>query len=86
MAARQHCGEGGLDALTDHQHVARIGEAHRAATAGTEHHLLRIDGRFPGAIAGNEGAMDAMGVPSPPFVTSATIAGQMPLEGCFRAA
>ena len=38
--------------------VARLGEAHRAAAAWTEHHLLRIDRRLAAAIAGKEGAVD----------------------------
>ena len=33
-------------------------EPHRAATAGAEHHLLRIDRRLAAAIAGEEGAVD----------------------------
>ena len=58
MSGRLHGGEAGLDTFPDHQHVARIGEAHRAATAGAEHHLLRIDRRLPAAIAGEEGAVN----------------------------
>ena len=37
---------------------AGCGEAHRAATAWTEHHLLRIDRRLAAAVAGEEGAVD----------------------------
>ena len=58
MAGRLHGGEAGLDAFADHQHVARLGKAHRAATAGAEHHLLRIDRRLAAAVAGEEGAVD----------------------------
>ena len=46
MAARQHGGEAGLDTFADHQHVPWLGEAHRTATAGAEHHLLRRDRRL----------------------------------------
>ena len=58
MAGRQHGGEAGLDAFADHQHVAGLGEPHGAATARAEHHLLRIDRRLAGAVAGEEGAVD----------------------------
>jgi hypothetical protein len=54
-----------LDTLTDHQHLARVGEAHGAFTAGTEHHFLRINRRFSAAITGEEGAMDRERCPSP---------------------
>ena len=86
MAGRLHGGEAGLDAFTNHQHVAGFGEPDRAATAGTEHHLLRIDRRLAAAVAGKEGAVDGDRRSSTPRVTSATIAGQKPPEGCFSPA
>ena len=47
MAGRLHGGEAGLDAFADHQHVAGLGEAHRAATARAEHHLRGSTGALP---------------------------------------
>jgi hypothetical protein len=61
MVGRLHCGETGLDAFPNHQHVPGIGETHCAAAAGTQHHLLRMDWSFAATIAGKEGAMDGNG-------------------------
>ena len=85
MAGRLHGGKAGLDAFADHQHVAGFGEAHRTATTWTEHHLLRLDRRLSDRRRGRGrcGELRAA-LPSAPCVTSATIAGQMPPEGCFR--
>jgi hypothetical protein len=58
IAGGQQGGEAAFDAFADHEHVARRGEPHRAATAWAEHHLLRIDWRLAGAVVGKEGAVD----------------------------
>ena len=41
-----------------HEHVARWSKPYRATTAGTEHHLLRIDRRFARPVAGKKCAVD----------------------------
>src|SRR4029453_11763713 len=50
ISGRLHGGDAGLDALTDHQHIARVGEAHCTAAAWTEHHPLRLDRRLAPTI------------------------------------
>jgi len=47
-----------LNAFADHQHVSGFSESYDAATAGAEHHPLRIDERFSGAVSGEKGAVN----------------------------
>ena len=61
-------------------------KAHHAAATGAEHHLRRIDRRLAAAVAGEKGAVDGDRRAIRPRVTSATIAGQTPPEGCFSRA
>ena len=87
MAGRLHGGEAGLDAFADHQHVARarqgarrrhgMGRASSSADRPAPCRRHRGRGRCGGSPAASSSA---------PLVTSATIAGQMPPEGCFRPA
>ena len=58
ISSRLHRGKAGLDAFADHQHGARLGEAHCAAATRPEHHLLRIDWRLAVAVAGEKGAVN----------------------------
>ena len=84
ISGRLHRCKAGLNPFADHQHVARLGQTHHAATTRPEHHLRGIDRCFAVAVAGEKGAVN--GDPVPPRVTSATIAGQSPPEGCFKPA
>ena len=87
VAGRLHGGEAGLDALADHQHVAGSAQAarHRRGMDRASSSPAR-----PAPCRCHRGRETcgecAIGLPSAPRVTSATIAGQTPPEGCFRPA
>ena len=54
----------------------RLAEPYGAAAARTEHHLRRLDRRFPASVASKKRAVNADRLVVTPRVTSATIAGQ----------
>jgi hypothetical protein len=58
------------------QHISRLGKVHRATATWAEHHLLWIDRAFPSPSRARYVRWIATGLPSVPFVTSATIIGQ----------
>jgi hypothetical protein len=61
ISCRNHRRKARLNALANHEQVARSGEPHRSTPARPQHHLLRGDGRFADAVASKEGAMDGDG-------------------------
>src|SRR5262245_62703836 len=61
MTGRLLGSKAGLDAFTYHLRVAGLAEPHRAATAGTEHHLRRLFRRLAPAVAGEKSAMEREG-------------------------
>src|SRR4051794_15048414 len=58
MAGRLHRGQAGLDAFADHEHFSRVGEPYGSAATRAKHHLLRLDRRLSGTVAGEKCAMD----------------------------
>ena len=59
VIGRLHGREASFDAFADHQYLAGMTETYRSATTRAEHHLLRIDRRFPFAITAKEGSVNS---------------------------
>src|SRR5262249_25155524 len=58
MPGRQQGGKTGFDTFADHQHMVQNSKPHCAATARTQHHLLRTDRSLSGTVAGEVGTVD----------------------------